>query len=225
MLIVPAGYDQYLLLLCKLSPTACQACDFRTSDHPSSECGRISSHTKCSTISLDDCVRLLNSLVNNYGENCRLDLWTITFQFRTPETSEFVSVKSYCLSRGQEYIVHNLHCFWQIRMVSVRSVTDSTDWSLPSRIFGSTRELLTPATRTGTRDSELVTHTTIRPRELSQCFKSRCSSQDRLYKELHTRPGASALFLSVLPPPLSSLLWSRTKDPESTEEKYCMLMA
>ena len=25
------------------------------------------------------------------------------------------------------YIVHNLNCFWQIRMISVRSVTDSTD--------------------------------------------------------------------------------------------------
>ena len=61
------------------------------------------------------------------SENCRLDLCTITFQFRTHEPSEVVSVKSYCLCRGQEYIVHNLHCFWQIRIVSVRSVTDSTD--------------------------------------------------------------------------------------------------
>ena len=43
-----------------------QACVFRTSDHPSSECGRICSHTICSTISLDDCVHLLKSLVNNY---------------------------------------------------------------------------------------------------------------------------------------------------------------
>ena len=43
-----------------------QACDFTTSDNSSSECDRISSHTKCSTISLDDCVRLLKSLVNNY---------------------------------------------------------------------------------------------------------------------------------------------------------------
>ena len=39
------------------------------------------------------------------GEKFRLDLCTITFQFRTPEV---VSVKSYCLCRGQEYIVHNL---------------------------------------------------------------------------------------------------------------------
>ena len=46
--------------------------------------------------------------------------------------------------------MHNLHCFWQIRVVSVRSVTDSTDRSLPSRIIGSTRGLLTPSTRTGT---------------------------------------------------------------------------
>ena len=61
------------------------------------------------------------------SENCRLDLCIITFQFRTPEPSEVVSVKSYCLCRGQEYIVHNLHCFWQIRMVSVRPVTDSTN--------------------------------------------------------------------------------------------------
>ena len=84
------------------------------------------------------------------SENFRLDLSTITFQFRTPEPSEVVSVKSYCLCTGQENIVHNLHCFWQIRMISVRSVTDSTYWSLPSRIIGSTRGLLTPGTRTGT---------------------------------------------------------------------------
>ena len=78
-------------------------------------------------------------------ENCRLDLCTITFLFRTPEPSEVVSVKSHCLCRGQENIVHNLHCFWQIRMVSVRSVTESTDRSLPSRIIGSTRGFLTPS--------------------------------------------------------------------------------
>ena len=63
VLMMAAWYAQYLILLCKLSD---QACDFRTSDHPSYECGRISSHTKCSTISLDDCVRLLKCLVNNY---------------------------------------------------------------------------------------------------------------------------------------------------------------
>ena len=60
---------------------------------------------------------------------------------------------------GQEDILHNLHCFWQIRMVSVRSMTDSTYWSLPSRIIGSTKGLLTPGTRTGTRDTEFVTLT------------------------------------------------------------------
>ena len=54
------------------------------------------------------------SLVNNIiGESFRLDLCTITFQLRTPEPSEVVSGKSYCLCRGQEYNVHNLHCFWQ----------------------------------------------------------------------------------------------------------------
>ena len=47
----------------------------------------------------------------NMGENFRLDLCTITFQFRAPEPSEVVSVKSYCPRRGQEYIAHNLHCF------------------------------------------------------------------------------------------------------------------
>ena len=115
------------------------------------------------------------------GENCRLDLCTITFQFRTPEPSEIVSVKSYCLCRGQEYIVHILHCFWQIRVVSVRPVTDSTNWSLPSQIIGSTRGLLTPGTRTGARDSKVCdSHTTIWPRELPQYFQSRRSSQDRL---------------------------------------------
>ena len=61
------------------------------------------------------------------GDNCRLDSCIITFQFRTPEPSKVVSGKSYCLWRGQEYIVHKLHCFWQIRMVSARSATDSTD--------------------------------------------------------------------------------------------------
>ena len=61
------------------------------------------------------------------GDNFELDLCTKTFQFRTPEPSEVVSVKSYCLYRGQEYIVHNLHCFWQIRMVSVQSVTENAD--------------------------------------------------------------------------------------------------
>ena len=61
-----------------------------------------------------------------FGENFRLDLSTIAFHFETPEQSEVVAVKSYCLCRGQEYIVHNLHSFWQIRMVSVRSVIDST---------------------------------------------------------------------------------------------------
>ena len=102
-------------------------------------------------------------------------------QLRTPEPSEVVSVKSYCLCGGQEYIVHNLHCFWQIRMVSVRPVTDITNWSLPSQIIGSTRGLLTPGTRTGARDSEVSdSHTTIWPRELPQCFQSRRSSQDRL---------------------------------------------
>ena len=121
------------------------------------------------------------------GENCRLDWCTIKFQFRTSdEPSKVVSVKSYCLCRGQEYTVHNLHCFWQIRMVSARSVTDSTDWSLPSRIIGSTRGLPTPCTRTETGDSEVCdSHTTIRPQELPQYFQSRRSSQDRLYKELH----------------------------------------
>ena len=65
VLMMAALYAQYLFLLCKLLLRD-QACDFRTSDHPSSECGRISRHTECSTISLDDCVRLLKSLVNNY---------------------------------------------------------------------------------------------------------------------------------------------------------------
>ena len=203
-----------------------QACDFRTSDHPSSECGRISNNTTiCSTISLDDWVHLLKSLVNNYCWDCRLDLCTITFQFRMPEPSGVVSVNSYCLCRGQEYIVHNLHCFLQIRMVSVRSVTDSTDWSLSSRIIGSTRGLLTPSTRTGTMDTEVCdSHTTIRPLELPQCFQSHRSSQGSLYKELPPVTWYNCRVLvhcssSVLPLPWSSFVWSRTKDPEGIEEK------
>ena len=211
-------YAQYLLLLCKLSPTAWSSMCLQNR-WPSIFSG-ISNHTICSTISLDDCVRLLKSLVNNYWLDCRLDLCTITFQFRTPEPSEVVSINSYCLCRGQEYIVHNLHCFWQIRMVSVWSVTDSTDWSLPYRIIGSTRGLLTPSIRTGTSDSEVCdSHTTIRPRELPQCFQSRRSSQDSLYKDLHLVTLYTCRVLvhcssSVLPLPLSSFVWSRTKDPD-----------
>ena len=55
-----------------------------------------------------DCSRAWSIIIS---ENFRLDLCTTIFQFRTPEQSEVVSVKSYCLCRGQEYIVHNLHCF------------------------------------------------------------------------------------------------------------------
>ena len=113
-------------------------------------------------------------------------------------------------------------------MVSVRSVTDSTDWSLSSPIIRSTRGSLIPGTRTGTRDSEVCdSHTTIRRRELPQCFQLRRSSQDRLYKELHPVTWYICRVLvhcssSVLPPPLSTLVWSRTKDTECIEEKYCM---
>ena len=38
----------------------------------------------------------------NIGKNFRLVLCRITFQFRTSEPSEVVSVKSYCLCRGQD---------------------------------------------------------------------------------------------------------------------------
>ena len=99
-----------------------QVSDFRISDH--SECGRISSHINCFTINFDDCVRLLMSLVNNCWLKLFLDLCTAIFQFRIPEPSDVVSVlQSSCLCSGQEYIVHNLHCFWKIRMLSVPSVT------------------------------------------------------------------------------------------------------
>ena len=150
MLMMAAWWAQHLLLLCKLSLLLrYQACDFTTSDNQSSVCGRISSHTNAPPSALTTafaCSRAWSIII---GENCQLNLCTITFQFRTPEPSEAVSVKSYCLCRGQEYIVHNLHCFWQIRMVSVRSVIDSTDLNLPSRIIRSTRGLLTSCTRAG----------------------------------------------------------------------------
>ena len=176
--------------------------------------------TKCSTISLDDCVRLIKSLVNNYW-------WELSARFMhnnipvQPEPSEVVSVESYCLCRGLEYIVHNIHCFWKIRMASVQSVSDSGDWSLPSRIIGSTRGLLTPGTRTGTRDSEVCdSHTTIRPRKLPQCFQSLFSSADRLYKEPHPVTWYICRVLvhcssSVLPPPLSSLYDPEQRTPRA----------
>ena len=68
VLLMAVWYAQCLLLLCKLSPPTAWSSiyDFRTSDHPSSEDGRISSHTKCSTISLDDRARSFKILVNNY---------------------------------------------------------------------------------------------------------------------------------------------------------------
>ena len=109
--------------------------------------------------------------------------------------------------------MHNLHCFLASKkIVSARSVTDSTDGSLPSQIILSKRGLLTPSTRTGTRDCD--SHTTIRPRELPGCFQSRRSSQDRLYKELHPVSWCIGRVLVpcpppphlVLPPPLSSLV-------------------
>ena len=103
-----------------------QAFDFRTSDHLSSAAGspvtRNASPPALTTAFA--CSRAISIII---GENCRLDLCTITFQFTTPEPSKAVSFKTYCLCRGQECVVHNLHCFWQIIMVSVRLETDSTD--------------------------------------------------------------------------------------------------
>ena len=42
--------------------------------------------------------------------------WHLSSELKKP--SEVVSVTSYCRCRGQEYIVDNLHCFWQISMVA-----------------------------------------------------------------------------------------------------------
>ena len=166
--MLAAWYAPYLLLLCKLSPTA-RSSMWLQDQWPSIFWVRQDTrHTKCSTISLTTAFACSRARSIIFGENFQLDLCTITFQFTTPEPSEVVSVKSCCLCRGKD-IVHNLHCFWQIRMVSVRSVT--------SRIIGSTRGLLTPGTKTETRDSEVWdSHTTIRPRELPQCFQFRRSS-------------------------------------------------
>ena len=118
-----------------------QASDFRTSDHSllSAAGSPVTPHAPPSSLTTTfACSRAWSIII---GDNCRLDLCTITFEFRTSELSEVVSVKSYCLCRRQEYIVHNLNCLWQIRKVSVRSVTESTGWSLTSRIIGSTREV------------------------------------------------------------------------------------
>ena len=70
-----------------------------------------------------DCSRTW-SIIIIIGDNCRLDLCTITFQFRTPEPSEVASVKSYCLCRRQEYIVHNLHCFF----ANKNGISSVSDW-------------------------------------------------------------------------------------------------
>ena len=176
-----AWYAQYLLCCTSSLLLRDQACAFRTSDHPYSECDRISSHTKCSTISLEDCVRFSRAWSIIVGENFRHDWCTIIFHFRTAEPSKGVSVESYCHCSRQVYIIHNLLFFFggggQIRMVSARSVTDSTYWSLLFRMIGLTRGLLTPGTSTWTRDSEVCdSHTTFRPRERAECSQSCRSS-------------------------------------------------
>ena len=61
VLMMAAWWAQYLLLLCKLSPTAWSSTWLQDQWLLSSECGRISSQTTCSTIIPDDCVRLLNN--------------------------------------------------------------------------------------------------------------------------------------------------------------------
>ena len=95
-----------------------QASDFRTSDHHllSATGSPVTSHASPSSLTTAFACSSGCSII--IGENCRLDLCTITFQFRTSDPSEVVSVKSYCLCRRQEYIMHNLNCLWQIRMVS-----------------------------------------------------------------------------------------------------------
>ena len=66
---------------------------------------------------------LQHQLCSSIVGNCRLDLCTITFHFRTPEPSAVVSAKSYSLCRGQEYIVHNLQCFLANK-IGISSVSD-----------------------------------------------------------------------------------------------------
>ena len=70
-----------------------------------------------------------------------------------------------------------------------------------------------------------------------ECFQSGRNSQARLYKEACTSCmlllGASAegpsavlpLSASSAAPPLSSLVYSGTNNPEGLKEKYCMLVA
>ena len=127
VLMMAAWWIQCFLLLCKLSPTAWSSI-WLQDQCPSSAAG--SSVTPnappLAFTTAFACARAWSIII---GENCRLDLCTIIFQFRNPEPSEVVSVESYCLCSGQAYTVHNLHRFRWIRMVSARSVTDSTDWS------------------------------------------------------------------------------------------------
>ena len=123
VLMMASWYAPYLLLLCKLSPTAWSSMWLQ--DHLLSAAGSPDTPNAppSALTTVFACSRAWSIII---GENFRLDLCTITFQFRSPEPSEVVSVKPHCLCREQEYIVH-LHCFGQNRMVSARSVTDSTD--------------------------------------------------------------------------------------------------
>ena len=83
-----------------------QACDFRTSDHPSSECAGSPDTPNTPPSALTTAFACSSTWSIIIGENFRLDLCTITFQCRTPEPSEVVSVKSILsLRREQEYIV------------------------------------------------------------------------------------------------------------------------
>ena len=104
VLMMAAWWTQCLLLLCKLSycvikhhcPSSAAGSSV-TPNAPSSAFTPAFARTRAWSIII--------------GENFRLDLCTIIFQFRNPEPSEAVSVESYCLCSGQEYTVHKLHRF------------------------------------------------------------------------------------------------------------------
>ena len=197
--MMAAWYTQYLLLLCKLIPTAWSSMCLQD-QWPSIfwvrqdlQSHQMLHHQPWRLRSL------AQSLVNNYW-------WELS--------ARLLHKNAWAIwgCRGQEYIVHNLHCFWQIRMVSARSVTDSTYW---------TRGLLTPGTSTGTRDSEFVTLT---PRFDLESVLSVFSLAALVRIGFTKRYNLVTWYIfrvlvhcssSVLPQPLSSLVWSRTRTPRA----------
>ena len=77
------------------------------------------------------CLRARSIII---GENFRLDLCTITFQFRTLEPSEVVSVKTYCLCRGQYVLTEttsenrSILCIIYIFFANKNGISSVSDW-------------------------------------------------------------------------------------------------